>query len=111
MDDSEAGRFIRACYRYAFYDEEPDFSDSKPLMFAWGVIKGQIRQSVEIGVKNAERGKQGGRPKKSGAKTTAKPPLKHRESDMNMNMNVGAGASLEGSAPAPNDDGGDGDEY
>ena len=119
LTDEEAGVFIKACYRFAFDGAEPDFTDVPKLAFAWQIVSGQIARSVEIGVLNAERGKQGGRPRKSGAKTTAKSGAKSTaksgaksgaESDMNMNMNIGAGASPDGSAPAPLDDG-DSDEY
>jgi hypothetical protein len=112
LTDEEAGRFIRACYRFAFDGVDPEFSDEPKLGFAWQIVSGQIERSVDIGVKNAERGRRGGRPKKSGAKTTAKSGAKSgAESDMNMNMNVGAAASLNGSAAAPIEDGGDSDEY
>lgn len=115
LEDAEAGRFIKACYRFAFEGIQPDFAEPK-LAFAWQIVSGQIERSVDIGVKNAERGRRGGRPKKSGvksgAKTTAKSGVKSgAESDMNMNMNVGAAASLNGSAAAPIEDGGDSDEY
>ena len=112
LEDEEAGRFIKACYRFAFDEEHPDFTDEPKLAFAWQIVSAQIERSVEIGVKNSERGKKGGRPKKSGAKTTALSGAKSgAESDMNMYMNVGADASLEGSASAPDSDGGDSDEY
>ena len=120
LTDEEAGRFIKACCRYAFGGEEPDFSDSPKMEFAFGMICGQLAMSVEIGVRAAESGKQGGRPpKKTTAKTTAKRGAKTTaestaergaESDMNMKVNVGASASLEGSASAPTEDG-DSDEY
>ena len=76
LTDEEAGAFIKACYRFAFEDVEPDFTDVPKLAFAWKIVSGQIARSVEIGVLNAERGKQGGRPRKSGAKTTAKTTAK-----------------------------------
>lgn len=111
LEDAEAGRFIKACYRFAFEGIQPDFAEPK-LAFAWQIVSGQIERSVDIGVKNAERGRRGGRPKKSGAKSGAKTTAKSgAESDMNMNMNVGAAASLNGSAAAPIEDGGDSDEY
>ena len=112
LTDEEAGRFIKACCRYAFEGVEPDFADDARMAFAWQIVSAQIERSVEIGVKNSERGKKGGRPKKSGAKTTALSGAKSgAESDMNMYMNVGADASLDGSASAPDSDGGDSDEY
>ena len=122
LTDADAGRFIKACYRFAFDGAEPDFSDEPTLAFAWQIVSGQIERSVEIGVKNTERGKRGGRPRKTTAKSAAKTTAKTTalsgaksgaksaaESDMNMYMNVGASASLDGSAAAP--DGGDSDEY
>lgn len=118
LTDADAGRFIKACYRFAFDGAEPDFSDEPTLAFAWQIVSGQIERSVEIGVKSAERGKRGGRPRKTAAKSSTKTTAKttalssaksSAESDMNMYMNVGASASLDGSAAAP--DGGDSDEY
>ena len=124
LTDEEAGRFIKACCRYAFGGEEPDFSDSPKMEFAFGMICGQLAMSVEIGARAAESGRRGGRPPKKstakrGAKSTAKTTAKRgaessaergAESDMNMKVNVGASASLEGSASAPTEDG-DSDEY
>lgn len=121
LTDEEAGRFIKACCAFAFEGTEPDFSDQPKLAFAFGMIRGQLLMSVEIGVKAVESGKKGGRPSKKttakrGAKTTPKStpettPERGAESDMNMNVNVGASASLDGSASAPDSDGGDSDEY
>lgn len=112
LSDEDAGRFIKACYRFAFEDVQPDFADELTMAFAWQIVSGQIERSVEIGVKKAEYGRRGGRPKKSIAKTSALSSAESiAESDMNMNMNVGAAASLECSASAPDSDGGDSDEY
>ena len=124
LTDEEAGRFIKACSAFAFEGTVPDFSDSPKMAFAWEMVSGQIERSVEIGIKNSERGKQGGRPPKrakksgaksgalsgakSGVKSTAKSGAESgAESDMYMNTCVAA--SLGGSA-APQD-GGDSDEY
>ncbi len=119
LTDEEAGRFIKACCRFAFEGVEPDFSDDARMAFAWQIVSAQITTSIEIGIKNAERGKRGGKASgesrkkradvkrsaaSSGASSTA-------SSDMNMYMNVGASASLDGSASAPTEDGGDSDEY
>ena len=117
LTDEEAGRFIKACCAFAFEGTEPDFSDDSRMAFAWQIVSAQITTSVEIGVKNAERGRRGG--KKSGESRRKKATEKDERStasttassDMNMNMNVGAAASLEGSAAAPDSDGGDSDEY
>ena len=121
LTDGEAGRFIKACCAFAFDGKEPDFSDSAKLEFAFGMVRGQLAASVEIGTRAAESGRKGGRPPKkttakSSAKTTAKSsakstPESSAESDMNMKVNVGASASLDGSASAPTEDGGDSDEY
>ena len=125
LTDGEAGRFIKACCAFAFDGKEPDFSDSAKLEFAFGMVRGQLAASVEIGTRAAESGRKGGRPPKkttakSSAKTTAKrgakssaksTPESSVESDMNMKVNVGASASLDGSASAPTEDGGDSDEY
>ena len=119
LTDEEAGRFIKACCSFAFEGVEPDFADDARMAFAWQIVSAQITTSIEIGIKNAERGKRGGRASgesrrkakgkgersaaSSGGSSTA-------SSDMNMYMNVGASASLDGSASAPTEDG-DSDEY
>lgn len=124
LTDEEAGRFIKACCSFAFNDEEPDFSDSPKLAFAWQIVSAQITMSIEIGLKSSERGKRGGKASgksrsnasKSKKRSTASSSASSTASsdmnmNMNMNMNVGAGASLEGSAPSPDVDGGESDEY
>lgn len=120
LTDEEAGRFIKACCRYAFEGVEPDFADDARMAFAWQIVSAQITTSIEIGIRNAERGKRGGKASgesrkkradeakrstaSSGASSTA-------SSDMNMNMNVSASASLDGSASALTGDGDESDEY
>lgn len=120
LTDEEAGRFIKACYRFAFDGVEPDFTDEPKMAFAWQIVSGQITTSIEIGLKNAERGKRGGKAsgesrrkdQKGNKRSTASSGgSSTASSDMNMYMNVGADASLEGSASAPDQDGGDSDEY
>jgi hypothetical protein len=119
LTDEEAGRFIKACCAFAFDGIEPDFSDDSRMAFAWQIVSAQITTSIEIGIKNAERGRRGGKKsgesrkkskgnERSAASSTASTTA---SSDMNMNMNVGAAASLDGSASAPDPDGGDSDEY
>ena len=72
--DEQRGQFVMAMCEYAFDGTEPELSDPMQQI-AWAVIEEQVRESVEIGRKQSERGKKGGRPrksaKKSGAKTTA----------------------------------------
>lgn len=72
--DEQRGQFVMAMCEYAFDGTEPELSDPMQQI-AWAVIEGQVRESVEIGRKQSERGKKGGRPrksaKKSGVKTTA----------------------------------------
>ena len=117
LTDAEAGRFVKACCAFAFGGVEPDFSDEPRMAFAWQIVSAQITTSVEIGVKNAERGRRGGRKsgesrrKKAAKKDERSTASSTASSDMNMYMNVSADASLEGSASAHDQDGGDSDEY
>lgn len=76
---SERGEFVMAMCSWAFDGSAPDFSENSTMEFAWLLVRDQIAESVDIGRKQSERGKRGGRPKadeksgaKSGAKTTAK---------------------------------------
>ena len=73
--DEQRGQLIMAMCEYAFDGIEPDMTDPMQRI-VWAVIEDQIRESVEIGRKQSERGKRGGRPsksgKKSGVKSTAK---------------------------------------
>lgn len=119
LTNEEAGRFIKACCAFAFDGIEPDFSDDSRMAFAWQIVSAQITTSIEIGIKNAERGRRGGRAsgesrkktKENERSTASSAASTTASSDMNMNVNVGASASLEGSASAPDSDGGDSDEY
>lgn len=73
--DEQRGQLVMAMCEYAFDGIEPELDDPMQQI-AWAVIEGQVRESVEIGRKQSERGKRGGRPrstgKKSGVKSTAK---------------------------------------
>lgn len=73
--DEQRGRFVMAVCQYAFEGEVPDLSDDPVLAFAWMVVRDQVAESVDIGRKQAERGRKGGRPK-SGAKSGAKSGVK-----------------------------------
>ncbi len=67
-----AGRFVIGMGQYVFEGVEPDFSDCPMLKFAWIAIRDAIKESVEIGRKQAERGRKGGRSsKKQSEKSTA----------------------------------------
>ena len=76
LPDAETrDRFVTAICAYAFDSVEPDFTGEPMLDFAWSLVADQVRESVQIGVKQSERGKRGGRPSKRGkstAKSTAK---------------------------------------
>lgn len=69
--DEQRGQLIMAMCEYAFDGIEPDMTDPMQRI-VWAVIEDQIRESVEIGRKQSERGKRGGRPRKSSKKSTAK---------------------------------------
>lgn len=87
--DSDRGEMVMAMCAWAFRDEDTDFDDRPQMKTAWEFIKGQLTQSVEIGKRNSERGKLGGRPPKNGSKSGAKAVLKRRESDMNGHERTG----------------------
>jgi hypothetical protein len=76
LPDAETrDRFVTAICAYAFDGTEPDFTGEPMLDFAWSLVADQVRESVQIGVKQSEYGRRGGRPSKrgkSGAKSTAK---------------------------------------
>jgi hypothetical protein len=81
LPDAETrDRFVTAICAYAFDGTEPDFTGEPMLDFAWSLVADQVRESVQIGVKQSEYGRRGGRPSKrgkSGAKSTTKtPPLR-----------------------------------
>ena len=71
LPDAESrDAFVMAICRYAFENEEPDFSGDRLLDFAWSLVSEQVHESVEIGRKMAERGRRSGesrRNKRDGA--------------------------------------------
>lgn len=69
-----AGRFVIGMGQYVFEGVEPDFSDCPMLKFAWIAIRDAIKESVEIGRKQSEYGKRGGRPKKDEKRVPKSPP-------------------------------------
>lgn len=73
LPDAESrDAFVMAICRYAFENEEPDFSGDRLLDFAWSLVSEQVHESVEIGRKMAERGRRSGearRAKKNDANT------------------------------------------
>ena len=101
--DEQRGQMVMAMCEYAFDGTEPELSDPMQQI-AWAVIEEQVRESVEIGRKQSERGRKGGRPrksaKKSGAKTTALSGVKSgaestAESVRYGNVPIAAGAPSE----------------
>ena len=85
LPDAETrDRFVTAICAYAFDSVEPDFTGEPMLDFAWSLVADQVRESVQIGVKQSEYGRRGGRPSKRGkstAKSTPKsPPLRGAKS-------------------------------
>jgi hypothetical protein len=61
LPDAESrDAFVMAICRYAFENEEPDFSGDRLLDFAWSLVSEQVHESVEIGRKMAERGRRSG---------------------------------------------------
>ena len=77
LPDAETrDRFVTAICAYAFDGIEPDFTDEPMLDFAWSLVADQVRESVQIGVKQSAYGKRGGRPSKRGKSTAKTPPLR-----------------------------------
>ena len=76
LPDAETrDRFVTAICAYAFDGTEPDFTGEPMLDFAWSLVADQVRESVQIGVKQSEYGKRGGRPSKRGKSTAKSTPL------------------------------------
>ena len=108
--DAQRGRFVLAICAYAFDGEEADLSDDPVLPFAWALVRDQVRESVEIGRKQSERGQMGGRPKggrtkHGGAKTTAESTAKTTalsgaESGAETTAESGAESVRYGSVPS-----------
>ena len=70
-DPADQAALIMGICEYAFEGEEPDFGDNPAIRLAWTIVRNQVRESVEMGRRQSERGSLGGRPRK-GQKTTAK---------------------------------------
>lgn len=62
LNNDEVGRLFRAICAYAFDGEEPDFGGERVLQVAWTMVADTARESVEMGKRAKEYGKQGGRP-------------------------------------------------
>ena len=104
--DAERGEMVMAMCAWAFRDEDTAFDGRPQMKTAWEFIKGQLTQSVEIGKRNSERGKLGGRPPKDASKSGAKAVLKRRESDRTGHERTGHESGPlhgpeAGFAPAP----------
>lgn len=83
LTDDEVGRLFRAICAYAFDGEEPDFESERVLQVAWTMVADTARESVEMGKRASDYGRQGGRPSKDtktppkrGPKRVAKTPPK-----------------------------------
>ena len=50
--------------RYAFFEEEPDFSESAMCQLAWGFIKPKIDAAARKSAIQSANGERGGRPQK-----------------------------------------------
>lgn len=70
LTDDEVGRLFRAICAYAFDGEEPDFESERVLQVAWTMVADTARESVEMGKRASDYGRQGGRP----SKDTKSPP-------------------------------------
>lgn len=93
--DEQRGQMVMAMCEYAFDGTEPSLTDPMQQI-VWAVIEEQVRESVEIGRKQSERGKQGGRPRKSGKKTTA---LSGAKSTAKSGVESGAESVRYGNVP------------
>ncbi len=76
LNDDEVGRLFRAICAYAFDGDEPDFGDERLLQVAWTMVADTARESVELGKRASEYGRQGGRPSTDGVKRDPKSPPK-----------------------------------
>lgn len=64
--DAQRGRFVMAICDFAFEGRQPDFSDDPVLGFGWTLVRDAVHESVEMGRRQSERGRRGGRPRKGG---------------------------------------------
>ena len=74
LNDDEVGRLFRAICAYAFDGEEPDFDGERVLQVAWTMVADTARESVEMGKRASEYGKQGGRPANDKKSPPKSPP-------------------------------------
>lgn len=96
LDDADAGRLVKAMCAFAFDEEETDLSDSAALRLAWTMVSGEIRESVENGRMQAERGR------KSGEARRAKSGREHRsEHRSNVSKYVSTSSGYAPSLTAP----------
>lgn len=65
LPEADAGRLAMAICQYAFDGTEPDLSDSLALRLAWTMVADQVRESVEIGRKQAQGGRNSGRSRRA----------------------------------------------
>ena len=76
LDNSDAGRLVKAMCAFAFDERETDLSDSAALRLAWTMVSGEIRESVESGRVQAERGRRSGEARR--AKSSREHRSEHR---------------------------------
>ena len=76
LNDDEVGRLFRAICAYAFDGEEPDFGDERLLQVAWTMVADTARESVQMGRRASEFGRQGGRPTADEKRDPKSPPLR-----------------------------------
>ena len=72
LSDEEAGVLVKAMCAYAFDGEEPDFTGHRDASLLWTITRDQIAESVALGKRQSEYGKQGGRPPKDADKRVPK---------------------------------------
>lgn len=110
LTDEDAGRLAKALCQYAFEGTEPDLSDSPMLRLAWTMVADQVRESVEIGRKQAQGGRNSGRSRRAGKKREVTSEVTSEVSSNVRYSNVPSGCapSLEARALAAQGGGGGG---
>jgi len=105
LNDDEVGRLFRAICAYAFDGEEPDFGDERVLQVAWTMVADTARESVEMGKRASEYGKQGGRPTKDAKSPPKRDPKRGAKRDPKSHPERVAESVGYGNTPSANAEG------
>lgn len=105
LTDDEVGRLFRAICAYAFDGEEPNFESERVLQVAWTMVADTARESVEMGRRASEYGKQGGRPAKEQKRDPKRDPKRVAKRDPKRGPERVAESVEYGNVLSPSKDG------